>query len=76
MTKTRASRVAAILLLAAGSSGCTSAFVDAPAVTRARRTVLLGFYGNRDVELALASATFIQSRHDGEDVLVKALPTF
>ena len=57
-------------------SGCTTIQVDAPALARVKRVVILGFFANRDVELALASQSFNQARHDGEDIVPKALPVF
>ena len=41
-----------------------------------KRVVILGFYANRDVQLALAQRSFSESRHDGEDILPKAFATF
>jgi len=69
-------RFAAALILAVACGGCSALLVDVEAMSRMKRVVILGFYANRDVQLALAQRSFSESRHDGEDILPKAFATF
>lgn len=56
--------------------GCTPLQVDVDAVSKMKRVVIVGFYANRDVNLSLANQQFVESRHDGEDIVPKIYATF